>query len=359
MNIDTMRVTECAAHWAGMDVAKASFDVGLVRWDQRYPATPLREIPVRQFARTREGVEAFVVWLDDVWGPAPHTEPVRACMEATGSYSAELAVWLLEQRPALQPAIVNPQRTSAFIKSLGLRNKTDKLEARALGFYGVERRPVAYEPPTAEQATLRDLSRYRDALVRARVAEKERAAEPASSKVVRQLQRKRIRQLERDIERVEEEMRRLVRERPELARDVAQLTTIYGVGFVTAVVVLVELGDLRRFQRARQLSAYAGVSPRLVESGSSVHGRPRMCKQGNARARQALYLASVTVIRGHSDLQQDYCRLLAQGKAPKVALGAVMRKLLTIMRAILISGEPYRPHYKTCGKLHRNTCLKT
>jgi len=339
----------CGGHWVGMDVAKATFDAAWVRAEQRYPGTAWHEVPVRTFARSPEGVEAFLAWLDEVSQDGQADAGHRVCMEATGRYSTELAVWLLDKRPSLQPAIVNPAHTSAFIKSMGLRNKTDKLEARALGFYGVERRPVGYEPLTPARAELRALSRYRDTLVQQHVAQRIRAGEPVASRTVAQLQTKRIRLLKRDIERVETAMKRIVRQDPALERDVKHLSTIYGVGFITAVVVLAELGDLRRFEHARQLSAFAGVSPRIVESGASVNGRPRLCKQGNARVRHALYLAATTAIRGRNDLQRTYRRLVEHGKAPKAAIGAVMRKLLVLMRALLISGKPYQPQYKTCG----------
>lgn len=340
---------ELATHWVGLDVAKASFDAGLVRSGQHYALTRLRDVPAKSFARTPEGVATFLSWLDELL--EDDQNHVRVCMEATGAYSTELAVWLLEQRPALQPAIVTPRHTANFIKSLGLRNKTDQLEARALAFYGLERRPVPYEPLTPERAELRELSRYRDALVQQKVAETNRAQEPQCSPVVRRLQKKRLHLVRADIERVEAAMKQIVNETPQLKHDVERLCSIYGVGFITAAIVLSELGDLRRFERARQLTAFAGLNPRIIQSGSSVRKRARMCKQGNPRLRQALYLAAVTAIRGDNDLQQIYQSIQEQGKPKKLALGAVMRKLLTIMRAMLIYEKPFDPYHKRRGKL--------
>lgn len=98
--------------------------------------------------------------------------------------------------------------------------------------------------------------------------------------------------------------------------------------------------------RARQLTAFAGVSPRHEESGTSVRKRTRMSKQGSSRIRRTLYMSAMTVIRGDSDLADFYHRLLDEKKTEMAALGAVMRKLLVVMRAILISGEPYVKHYR-------------
>ena len=343
-----MNTIEQTDVWVGLDVAKASFDAAFVTEGQHYSATRMREVPVKSFARNLEGVKALLAWLDK--SGAGHN--ARACMEATGSYSTDIACLLLQERPSLRPAIANPRHTSAFIKSLGLRNKTDRIEARALAFYGAERRPVPYEPPTPERAQLRELSRYRDTLVSQRVATQNRADEPQTSRLVRTLQDKRLRLITQDIKRVETEMKRIVENSQALRNDLALLTTIYGVGFIVAATVLSELGDLRRFHRARQLTAFAGVSPRIIQSGTSVTRKTHMCKQGNARVRQVLYLAAVTASRGQSDLQRHYLELVQGGKPPRVALGALMRKILVLMRAILITEKSYEPNHNTCAKLH-------
>jgi len=302
--------------WVGVDVSKATFDAAFVRMEQKFPSTRLCDVPARRFERSPQGVESFLSWLSALTENDGEQSRVRVAMEATGKYSLELAVWLLEGQPSLKPAIVCPSHTAAFIKSLGLRNKTDKLEARALAFYGVEREPVAYHPPTAEHAELQALSRYRDALVRERTAAGNRAEEGSASKLVRRIEAKRLRLLDGDIKRIEAEMQRLVNAAPELKHDIELLSSIYGVGFIVAVVILAELGDLRRFRKARQLTAFAGLSPRIYQSGTSVNGRPHMCKKGNPRVRHVLYLSALVTMRGQNDLERTYQRLLEEGKSP-------------------------------------------
>ncbi|MFN8012264.1 MAG: IS110 family transposase [Holophagaceae bacterium] len=105
------------------------------------------------------------------------------------------------------------------------------------------------------------------------------------------------------------------------------------------------MGDLRRFQRARQLGAYVGVSPRQRLSGTSVRGRTRMCKQGNSRIRQLLYLAAMASLRSDGPMKAVFDELVARGKARKSALGAVMRRLLLLMRALLVHEMDYRADY--------------
>jgi len=339
-------------HWVGLDVSKNTFDAGLARRGQSLHTTPLTALPGKEFARTPEGVRALVEWLDGLLEDPQEGTAVRAVMEATGRYSTELAVWLVQARPSLAPAIAPPRQTSAFFKSLGMRNMTDALAARALAVYGRERQPRAYRSPSPVEQELRDVCRYRDVLVQQRTAAANHAGETTSSPFVRSNQNKRIRLLDADLARTEAELRRLVSRISELQRDIALLSTLYGVGFLTAVVVRAELGDLRRFEKARQLTAFAGLNPAVHQSGTSVHPRTHLSKRGNARVRQALYLASMVAIQGQNDLQRTYCRLVERGKSRMAALGAVMRKMLCIMRAVLLSGKPYEADWKLCGKLN-------
>lgn len=333
--------------WAGLDVAKDTFDAAWAAPVIGCSVVELRHLPARTFARTPQGVNDFLQWSAAVI-PAPQENP-RVIMEATGAYSTQLAAWLTQARPELRPAIANPKRTADFIQSLGLRNKTDRLDARALALYGFDRRPAPYEPPRPERAELRGLLRYRDALVAERVAENNRAKETGQPTAVQKLQKRRLTQLDRDIEKLEHKSRELMRKHPALTRDMELLETIYGVGFLTAAIVLAELGDLRRFPQARQLTAFAGLSPRIVQSGKTRRGT-HLCKQGNGRVRQALYMAAVAATRGDTQLAHDYHAMVQAGKPRMIALGALMRKLLCVMRAVLVYETPYQPFPNRCGK---------
>lgn len=352
--MDAMKLESTTGmHWIGLDVSKATFDAAWLSCSESAPAKHLAGLPAKAFARTPQGVGKFLAWLDarlaaEMTKPESLAKaPVRCVMEATGRYSTELAMWLLERRPALSPAIAPPRHTAFFIQSLGLRNMTDKLAARGLAVYGRERTPKAYTPMSDAEMALREVCRYRDSLVRQRTMLKNQSGEKSSSSFVVKTQAKRLRQLEKDITRAEDEMHKMVKTDTELDRAIALLCTIFGVGFLTAIVVRTEMGDLRRFEKARSLSAFAGLNPSVRQSGTSVRGRTRLSKQGNSRVRQALYLAAMTVIRKPSELTRTYERLKANGKTHMAALGSVMRKLLVLMRAILIHGTPYQPMWKS------------
>ncbi len=327
-----------ALSWAGIDLAKATFEAAL--WGHE----DFRAMRVRSFPRCVDGARALLAWLRGNAGP---DDPIGIVMEATATFAEELATWLLDLDPGLHVAIVNPLQTSAFLRSLGLRNKTDDLDAKALAQYGTERQPVPWEKPLAEMAILKDLVRVRMDLVHARTAMALRLKDHARvSKSAAKAMAKVIRALDAQIKALEVEIRKHLRAHEALAEQADRMDSVVGVGLLTAVTVMAELGDLRRFARSRQLTAFAGMSPRRKESGTSVRGKPRLCKQGSTRVRAALYLAASAAVRFNPDMKAFYDRLLAQGKVRRVALAAVMRKLLVLMRAVVKAGHDWVPEAK-------------
>lgn len=340
--------------WIGVDVAKASFDAAL--HPPLRPGAPpdLAALPVRSFTRSAEGVGQLLAWVDQTLAQLPDDEPagqVRLVMEATGNYSLELAAWLLAARSDLRPAIVNPGFIAAHARSLGQRNKTDRADARVIARFGAERSPQAHQPMTEEQAQLRELTRERQSVIAERVAVAARSAEGSCSSVVLKVWKKRTSQLEKIETQLDAAIDELIQSVPQFKADLQLLTSIPGVGPVTAATILAELGDLRAFTRARALSAFAGLSPRQYQSGSSLRGRTRMSKKGNPRVRSILYMAALAAVRGDHPLGRYYHHLIAQGKPKMSALGAVMRKLLVLMRALIISNTPYQDDFNACGKL--------
>lgn len=324
--------------WAGVDLAKATFEAAL--WGHE----ELRMMRVRSFPRSTSGARALLAWMRDDASPGVGLGLV---MEATATFAEEVAAWLLDLDPGLRVAIVNPLQTSAFLRSLGLRNKTDHLDARALAQYGAERRPIPWERPKPEMAVLKDLARVRMDLVHTRTAMALRMKDHArASKSAAKAMAKVVRALDTQIKALEAEIRKHLQAHESLAKQVDRMDSVVGVGLLTAVTVMTELGDLRRFSRSRQLTAFAGMSPSQWESGTSVRGKPRLCKQGSTRVRAALYLAASAAVRFNPDMRAFYDRLLAQGKVRRVALGAVMRKLLVLMRAVVKTDHDWVPEAK-------------
>jgi len=330
----TKRQAEPTTNWAGIDLAKETFQMAL--WGHQ----DLPAMTVRSFPRKRKSMKAALDWLRS---QAPTGVPLAVVMEATGTFAEEVGAWLLELDPALWVAIVNPFQTSSFVKSLGFRNKTDDLDAKALARYGKERNPVAWEPPTPEMAVLKDLVRIRGNLINERTAmtlrlKDHKRSSPTAAKALGKI----LQALKAQIKVLEVEIKAHLKAHEALGHQVKVCQTIIGVGIVTATTVLVELGDLRRYRRSRKLTAMAGVSPRKTQSGTSVHGKTRMCKQGSPRVRAELYMAASNAVRYNPDMKATYEGLLKRGKEKRAALGAVMRKLLVLMRAILIADRAWQ-----------------
>lgn len=327
--------------WAGLDLAKLTFQVAL--WGNlTFP-----EMRVQSFDRKRKVMKSFLAWLR---AQAPEGARIGLVMEATGTFAEEVASWLLDLDPTLWVAIVNPGQTSAFIKSLGFRNKTDDLDAKGLAKYGQERRPAPWERPTPEMAALKDLVRVRMSLVNARTAMHLRLKDhQRTAKKATDAMKKVILSLKTQIHNLDEAIEEQVAAYPEMANLVKRYTSICGIGLINATTVMVELGDLRRFPRSRQLTAFAGLSPKKWQSGTSVNGKTRLCKQGSSRVRAALYMAAGSAVRFNPDMKATYERLLAQGKEKRSALGAVMRKLLVLMRAVALADHDWQPMKSTAA----------
>jgi transposase len=323
-----------AMQWAGLDIAKLTFQAAL--WGHlNFP-----DMQTRSFDRTRKAMKPFLAWLKE---QAPVGARLGLVMEATGTFAEEVASWVLDLDSTLWVAIVNPGQTSAFIQSLGFRNKTDDLDAKGLAKYGHERCPAPWERPTPEMAVLKDLVRIRISLISTRTAMHLRLKDhQRTSKTASSAMRKVILSLKTQIQVLDKAIKDHVAANKELAHQVKLFTSICGIAQVTATTVMVELGDLRRFQRSRQLTAFAGLSPKKKQSGTSVHGKTRLCKQGSSRVRAALFMAAASAARFNPDMRATYLNLLEHGKKERAALGAVMRKLLVLMRAVLKADKAWQ-----------------
>ena len=332
--------------WIGMDVDKENFAAALYV-DPRPGAPDLRAMPTMKFKRDAQGVAACAEWAEKTLvqkrpaAPAP-----RVCMEATGRYSIDLAQEILRQRPEWAPAIANARFVKKHGESMGQRCKSDKADARVCASYGAERQPTAYRPLPPAFQELRELARERQAIVEQRAALKNRAADTAASKIALKAQDQLMRQYDKLVDKLDDAIIQIIKDNPELAADAQSLSQIPGVAKVVSSITLSELGDLRQYRTSRSVAAAVGVSPRVVESGKH-KGKTRMSKQGNSRVRAVLFCAAMACLKTKEDhcLKRFYNRLVKRGKTHMQALGALMRKIIVLMRALVISGKPFDPDY--------------
>jgi transposase len=321
-----------SACFLGLDVAKAKADVCLLRPDgQRVE---------HSFASTRQGHQALLDWLEK-HAPAGS---VRAGLESTGPYSR---AWCdLLHTAGHDVSLLNPARPKGYAQACGIRNKTDQVDARLLAQFVSEQKTDRWTPPDPQREELKELTRRREDLLALRQSERNRL-ESARAQSIRDSLARTIKSLDKELARVESELEELVGLSASLSQEENLLCSIPGIGKVTARKILAELPAISRFENARKAAAYAGLSPRRHESGSSVRKRGRLSKVGNGSLRKALYLPAVTAIKFNPVIKTFAERLRANGKAEKAIIGAAMRKLLHIVYGVLKHKTAFQPNYGT------------
>jgi len=249
--------------------------------------------------------------------------------EATGGYERDVVAAL--QAAKVPVSVLNPARVRHFARAQGQRAKTDAIDAAVLTAYGQALQPKPTAPRTEHEQHLTELVRRRVQLVEVLVAQRQQA-EGLRLPAVRRQAQSLIRRLERDLEQMEEQLKALQQQTTELQARVQKLAAITGVGMITALSVLAELPELGTLNR-QQAAALAGLAPHPRDSGQW-RGQRRI-GGGRAPVRRALYMAALVAARSNQVLKIFYQRLRAAGKPAKVALTAVMRKLVVLMNHTL------------------------
>jgi transposase len=254
-----------------------------------------------------------------------------------GSYQSVLIAAL--RAAELPVVIVNPRRVREFAKSIGQLAKTDEIDARVLALFGERTEPPLRELADEQTQSLRTLWVRREQLIEMLVMEENRLEHvPAKAKAVQHNLRSHIDYLRKQIKQADDDLDREVRNSP-LWDKYEMLSSVPGVGRVLSVALLSDFPELGRLNRG-EIAALAGVAPFNCDSGT-LRGQ-RKVAGGRTRLRRALYMAAVAAVRCNPVLKPFYLRLRAAGKPGKVALVAVMRKLLLILNAMLKTNTAWR-----------------
>lgn len=294
----------------GVDVSKTTLD--LTVWG---------DATVRQVRNDLSGVRAVLAQVRAL-GPA------LVVVEATGGYEQLLVHTLLLAN--LPVAVANPTRIRALAKATGKLAKTDKIDARLIAEYAAKIQPPALEPRPEQELHLRALMTRREQVLEMRTMEQNRlGTAPVSQQAAIQ---EHITWLSEQITQLETELTQLSQTLPTWQANLARLESIPGVGPVTALTLLCDLPELGRLNR-QQIAALAGLAPFNRDSGHT-HGKRRIFG-GRKTVRRVLYMACLSAKKYNPVIRQFFERLTAQGKLFKVALTACMRKMLTIMNALL------------------------
>jgi transposase len=294
----------------GIDISKDHLDA------HRWP-----EGETCRVGNDAKGHRQLIAWIGG--------DVARVAYEATGAYPGALERAL--HRAGLPCAKLNPARVRRFAEAIGTQAKTDRVDAGLIARMGAMLEPAAQAPRSQAMDDLRDLQLQRAALLRARTGVQNRAGQATIALLGRQHARA-LRAHERDLAEVDAAIAALVAGDATLARRAAILCSIPGISAVTAAAILAgmpELGDLE----GPEVASLAGVAPRTRESGLW-KGAARI-GGGRADLRRALYMPALTAARFNPDLKAVYDRLRAAGKPAKVALTAVMRKLIILANALI------------------------
>ncbi|MEL6220409.1 MAG: IS110 family transposase [Pseudomonadota bacterium] len=305
--------------YAGIDVGKTVLDVCL-----------LGSATSHQVPNTCPGIRRLIRLF--------HRRGVRLiALEATGRYH-RLAHEMLHEA-GLAVAVINPYRSRKFADALGRLAKSDRIDAAVLAQFAASMQPVPTAPASKDHKALRDLTVARRQVSQEIGDLRRQLYETDHPLIARQI-RARIKMAERHQAALEQEMRNLVAAHDALRHRFKILTSIPGIGFVTATTMLTDLCELGQ-ANAREIAALAGLAPMNRDSGTMPG--VRAIRGGRPHIRTALYMGAVSQIRKEGQAGAFYRRLVREGKKPKVALTAVMRKLVVLANTLVTEDRHWQP----------------
>lgn len=315
--------------YLGIDVSKAHFDVALTGG----------QAPNRgSFSNDLAGFKKLSRWLKK-----RKAQQVHACMEATGRYWEELALFLTDEGHAV--SVVNPKLIKRYAEAVMQRNKTDAQDASTIADYCTKQQPDHWAPPSLVHRQLKEMVRHVTALKADRQRERNRHASGLASPGVVVAIEKHIAFLDAQIEELEQRIRAHIDQDADLKADKELLKTIPGIGDIAAATFLAEIPDVRRFAQADQVAAYAGLTPAEHRSGASIHRPARLVKWGNSNLRTVFYMPALSAYRWNPIIASLKHRLEARGKSKMAIVIACMRKLLHLCYGVLKTRKPFDPYH--------------
>jgi len=316
--------------WIGIDPSYESFDA----------AFPIPNQPDRYRTCKYDQTEAG---FTDFYADLPAGAAV--VIEATGGYSARLLSWLDQKLGEVY--VASSTQIAGFRQMTGARAKNDAQDAIAIARFGCQQSPSKWQPTEASLATLRQFIAIEALLIKQKGSYKNQlhafslAAEPAVE-VIEQLKelieicKEKLREVEKKIE---------VLVNAYAPQQVKHLKSIPGIGDRTIPVLIAMIQDVNRFDSARQMAAFFGLTPSTFRSGKSIRRKPKLTKVGPAYLRKLLYLGSCSAIQHNPICKKFYHRLLDKGKTKHLAIMAVAHKLVRIAFGVLKRQQPFDPNF--------------
>ena len=318
---------QTSTNYTGIDISKSFFDVAFIKCGK---------YTFYKFSNDAAGFKSLLAVLPD------HSHIV---MEASGPYYLKLACYLTGRGIAV--SVINPLVIRRFSQMRMSRAKTDKKDAMLIAEYGKTECPGLWKAPEHDMIALQQMEALLNQLNKERTSLNNQLESFIHTGMLdKALKNTIIKELEHKdelIKKIGKAMETLAQQR--YAEMLLNLESIPGMGRKTAMALIILSSGFDRFDDYRKLSSYIGICPRLFESGTSVKGRSRICKMGMSRVRAMLYICSWSAKRYNKACKELYERLVSKGKAKKLALIAVVNKLLKQAFAIATQKTKYNENY--------------
>ena len=316
--------------YVGIDVSKATFVVAY---------SSAKAGKTKTFKNTTKGVHEFIQTLS--------VTEHHCVLEATGNYSA-LLVYLLS-KAGITVSLENPLKIKNFARVMLSVNKTDETDARLIALYGERMQPSPYKLRSKSILILKQkrtvLRQLKKQLVATRNLKGSMEVLPLFDAKCKQTIEKTITFLEKQIKGMEEELASLAED--EYKKQMDLLTSIKGIGITLAAALIVATGGFTYFDNAKQLTRYLGLSPTYQLSGTSVHVKGHINRNGDPGLRSQLYVAAFSSLRCNTECKACFDRLRSNGKPGRVAVIAVANKLIRQAFAVVTQGKPYVDGFKS------------
>ena len=321
----------------GVDIAKDDFKVVFSTMGTNLEK---RILGSRTFSNNHKGCRDFLQWANS---KKDQQLDLHVTVEATGIYHESLCYFLC-QEANINIHVVLPNLSKKYGQSLGIKSKTDKIDAQILAQMGLERELMVWQPISKELLFLKQITRERGALLQSKTVVNNRLhaythqGKPNKSSLTRL--KKHLAFLDKQILQIEREIKIFVDQDERLKTKLSYLTSIPGVGFITAVTIVAETGGFECFTNIKQLTSYAGLDIKIRESGAW-KGKSKISKRGNSHIRKCLYMPALTAAKYATTLQSSYERISSKHGSKMVGVVAVQRKLLGLMFSLWKNEQMY------------------
>lgn len=325
----------------GIDISKDDFKVCLM---QRLANDQVRVKASRSFKNTLLGYQAFEKW---VWSKMSTDLPVSYSLEATGVYHENLAYYLYEQKYSISVLLANTVK--AYSKSLNIKTKTDKSDAKCIAQMGIERNLKPWQPISPQMRTIKQLTRERGKIQSHKIASNNQlhalAHAHLPNKDVISLLKHRIKLLDQQLLKINDLIQQAVLKDDFLKERIEKICILRGLGLISVVTILAETNAFQYFSSQAQVVSYAGYDVVENQSGSSINGKSKISKKGNARIRKALHFPALTAKKYEPVFSLLYNRVYQRTKIKMKGIVAVQRKLLVIIYSLFKNNRAFDPDF--------------